>query len=75
MNRRHSRVTDWGLQQVAIREHDTILDVGCGGGRTVAKLDLPSATMAQLNCAEIDSVARSLDEKIQHLLDETTRGT
>lgn len=38
MNRRHARVTDWGLQHVAIHDHDTILDVGCGGGRTVAKL-------------------------------------
>jgi len=38
MNRRHSALTDWGLQQVSIGVRDTILDVGCGGGRTVAKL-------------------------------------
>lgn len=38
MNRRHSRVTDWGLSHVSIRPNDTILDVGCGGGRTLAKL-------------------------------------
>ena len=38
MNRRHSRLTDWGLSHLSIREDDTILDVGCGGGRTVAKL-------------------------------------
>ena len=38
MNRRHSRLTDWGLAHVAIRTDDNILDVGCGGGRTVAKL-------------------------------------
>jgi len=38
MNRRHARVTQWGLQHVTIRENDTILDVGCGGGVTVAKL-------------------------------------
>jgi SAM-dependent methyltransferase len=38
MNRRHSSVTDWGLQHIAVHERDTILDVGCGGGRTVAKL-------------------------------------
>ena len=38
MNRRHSALTDWGLQQVSIGVGDTILDVGCGGGRTVAKL-------------------------------------
>jgi len=38
MNRRHSPLTDWGLGHVSIRETDTILDVGCGGGRTVTKL-------------------------------------
>lgn len=38
MNSRHSRVTDWGLSHVTIRPADIILDVGCGGGRTVAKL-------------------------------------
>ena len=37
-NIRHSRVTDWGLRHVAIAQRDTILDVGCGGGRTVRKL-------------------------------------
>jgi ubiquinone/menaquinone biosynthesis C-methylase UbiE len=38
MNWRHSKVTDWGLSHISIEEHDTILDVGCGGGRTVSKL-------------------------------------
>ena len=38
MNSRHSKVTDWGLSQISVNEHDTILDVGCGGGRTVSKL-------------------------------------
>jgi ubiquinone/menaquinone biosynthesis C-methylase UbiE len=38
MNIRHSRVTDWGLGQVSIEKRATILDVGCGGGRTVRKL-------------------------------------
>lgn len=38
MNRRHAKLTDWGLSHVAVREDATILDVGCGGGRTVAKL-------------------------------------
>ena len=38
MNRRHSAVTDWGLQHISIGSSDTILDVGCGGGRTVHKL-------------------------------------
>ena len=38
MNRRHAQLTDWGLSHVAVRELDTILDIGCGGGKTVAKL-------------------------------------
>lgn len=38
MNRRHSALTDWGLTHVPIAKTDVILDVGCGGGRTVAKL-------------------------------------
>ena len=38
MNRSHSSVTDWGLKHVQIDEHFTILDVGCGGGRTIEKL-------------------------------------
>ena len=38
MNSRHSKVTDWGLSQASIGKQDIILDVGCGGGRTVSKL-------------------------------------
>jgi ubiquinone/menaquinone biosynthesis C-methylase UbiE len=38
MNRHHSKLTDWGLSHVSIKKTDTILDAGCGGGRTVNKL-------------------------------------
>jgi ubiquinone/menaquinone biosynthesis C-methylase UbiE len=38
MNSRHSNLTDWGLEHVSIEPHYTILDVGCGGGRTLSKL-------------------------------------
>jgi ubiquinone/menaquinone biosynthesis C-methylase UbiE len=38
MNWSHSRLTDWGLAKISIEPHSTILDVGCGGGRTVGKL-------------------------------------
>src|SRR5215469_4115255 len=38
MNRQHSPLTDWGLTHIPIGQNDTILDVGCGGGRTVSKL-------------------------------------
>ena len=38
MNSRHSKVTDWGLSHASIGKQDVILDVGCGGGKTVSKL-------------------------------------
>jgi ubiquinone/menaquinone biosynthesis C-methylase UbiE len=38
MNASHSTLTDWGLSHVSIQKHHTILDIGCGGGRTVGKL-------------------------------------
>jgi ubiquinone/menaquinone biosynthesis C-methylase UbiE len=38
MNSRHSKVTDWGLSKISIQKQDIILDIGCGGGRTVSKL-------------------------------------
>lgn len=38
MNVTHSGLTDWGLKHVAIEKQFTILDVGCGGGRTIQKL-------------------------------------
>jgi SAM-dependent methyltransferase len=38
MNITHSGLTDWGLQHVQVAKHFTILDVGCGGGRTMQKL-------------------------------------
>ena len=38
MNKSHASLTDWGLRHVEIRAQDTILDVGCGGGRTINKL-------------------------------------
>src|SRR5262245_26764030 len=37
-NINHSAVTDWGLKHVSIEKHYTVLDVGCGGGRTIHKL-------------------------------------
>jgi ubiquinone/menaquinone biosynthesis C-methylase UbiE len=38
MNSGHSKLTDWGLEHISIENHHTILEVGCGGGRTVSKL-------------------------------------
>lgn len=38
MNKSHSAMTAWGLAKVTIESHYHILDVGCGGGRTIEKL-------------------------------------
>lgn len=38
MNASHAAVTRWGLDHVPIEEDFTILDVGCGGGRTIDRL-------------------------------------
>lgn len=35
MNASHAAVTQWGLGHIPIEENFTILDVGCGGGRTI----------------------------------------
>jgi SAM-dependent methyltransferase len=38
MNKGHDSMTDWGLGHVRIENQFQILDVGCGGGRTIEKL-------------------------------------
>ena len=38
MNLTHAGLTEWGLTHVAIAPTATLLDIGCGGGRTVQTL-------------------------------------
>ena len=38
MNNSHSELTDWGLSHVRDEKQFSILDVGCGGGKTIQKL-------------------------------------
>jgi len=38
MNKGHQRMSDWALGHVRIENRFQILDVGCGGGRTIEKL-------------------------------------
>ena len=38
MNEGHARVTTWGLSHLAIEPTFTVLDGGCGGGRTISAL-------------------------------------
>mgnify|MGYP000952424052 FL=1 len=38
MNESHARLVDWGLAQLELRANDTVLDIGCGGGNTLARM-------------------------------------
>ncbi|MGG5736709.1 MULTISPECIES: class I SAM-dependent methyltransferase [Bacillus cereus group] len=38
MNAAHMRLTNWALQKIHIREDAIILDIGCGGGKTIQTL-------------------------------------
>lgn len=60
MNRRHSPLTDWGLTHITVEPRFTVLDIGCGGGRTIAKL-AASATQGRVFGIDYspDSVAMS----------------
>ncbi|HEX9075607.1 MAG TPA: class I SAM-dependent methyltransferase [Anaerolineae bacterium] len=66
MNLSHAGVTDWGLRHVRIEPRFIILDVGCGGGRTVQKM---AGVATQGRIYGIDSadgsVAASRDKNAQ----------
>lgn len=38
MNKSHAELTAWGFSQISIRQGDTVLDVGCGGGKALKLL-------------------------------------
>ncbi len=38
MNKNHYEVTGWGLQMLILEDHSQVIDLGCGGGKTVQRL-------------------------------------
>ncbi len=58
MNRSHASLTDWALTHLQIPEGATVLDVGCGGGRTINKLAAKAAQVYGIDYAA-GSVATS----------------
>lgn len=62
MNLTHATMTDWGLQQLTVPKNAAILDVGCGGGRTVHTLAslAPEGTVVGLDYSPV-CVATSRD--------------
>jgi len=72
MNSRHSQLTDWGLSHVSIENQDTVLDVGCGGGRTVSKLAV-LASQGKVFGVDYSKDSVTVATKINHALIETGR--
>ena len=35
MNHSHAQLISWGLRHVSVKRNDAVLDIGCGGGRTI----------------------------------------
>src|SRR5262245_19500629 len=58
MNHSHSALTDWGLAHVQVEKGFSVLDVGCGGGRTVQKL---AAVTSEGLVAGVDFAGGSVD--------------
>lgn len=38
MNRGHYSVTGWGLEKISFKQDYKVLDVGCGGGKTISRI-------------------------------------
>jgi ubiquinone/menaquinone biosynthesis C-methylase UbiE len=70
MNSRHSKVTDWGLSHITVKPQDTILDVGCGGGKTVSKL-AAMATQGKVFGLDYSDVSGAVAKKLNARLIET----
>jgi len=58
MNGSHAPLTDWAFTHLEIPEDATVLDVGCGGGRTIEKLAAKAAQVYGIDYAA-GSVASS----------------
>ena len=63
MNYGHSKVTQWGLSHISINKDDTILDIGCGGGKTVNTL-AKTATEGRIYGIDYSEVSVAVASKI-----------
>lgn len=72
MNKGHWDLTTWGLKHISIKTDSLILDVGCGGGKTVSRL---ARRAAQGKVYGIDQSADMVDfsRKVNKKLIATNR--
>lgn len=54
MNESHARLVDWGLGHLTLHPTDTVLDIGCGGGSTLARIAerVPAGHLVGIDYAE-----------------------
>jgi ubiquinone/menaquinone biosynthesis C-methylase UbiE len=71
MNLTHAGLTDWGLRHVTVARNATVLDIGCGGGRTLQKL---AEQAAQGMVHGVDFSKASVEASRQTNADEIARG-
>jgi ubiquinone/menaquinone biosynthesis C-methylase UbiE len=64
-NRHHSKLTDWGLTHLTIDKQNTILDVGCGGGRTIHKF-AGTATEGKVYGIDFSDESVSVSRRTNH---------
>ena len=54
MNESHAHLVDWGLGHLTLHPTDTVLDIGCGGGSTLARIAerVPAGHLVGIDYAE-----------------------
>jgi SAM-dependent methyltransferase len=67
MNRAHWDLTTWGLKHVNIKSDSLILDIGCGGGKTISRLSrraIQSKVYGLDKSADMVDYSRQINEKL-----------
>ena len=64
MNLTHAPLTNWGLGLIGFQDGWTMLDVGCGGGKTIQRL------LKRSQGAKVDGMTAYTPEQLKALLDD-----
>ncbi len=76
MNESHKPLVDWALDGLVIKVPKTILDIGCGGGATIANLNrrFPLATIYGIDISPV-AIEKSIEENKELVLEDKVRIT